>query len=92
MSGGTFSFHMEDSPKPEGVSEPNAIERLHTIDLVGCARCRGEGHARLTFRPLTHPVECENGERTHWAPCPTNGEPILMRILRARLLAETGGS
>jgi len=50
------------------------------IDLVGCARCDGEGHPGLTFRPLTFPLEQEGAEPlTHWASCPTNGEPILLK-------------
>lgn len=55
-----------------------------TIDLVGCARCHGEGHPELTFVPLTYPVEIPRGDMveytltfTHWAPCPNNGEPIM---------------
>lgn len=49
------------------------------ISIRGCARCDGEGHDDLLFFRLTHPVE-RDGEVlfTHWAPCPTNGEPILM--------------
>ena len=43
--------------------------------LVGCARC-GHNHLNLSFRPLLHPC----GNLTHWVPCPTNGEPILMQI------------
>lgn len=52
-----------------------------TIDLVGCARCHGDGHPNLTFQPLTFPIEMDSGEApmTHWAPCPTNGEPITLR-------------
>lgn len=50
------------------------------IDLNGCARCRGDGHEGLFFYELTYPVENENEEviATHWARCPTTGEPILM--------------
>ena len=50
-----------------------------TLDQHGCARCGGDGHPNMTFLPLTHPVEI-NAETifTHWALCPTNGEPILM--------------
>lgn len=51
------------------------------IDQKGCARCDGEGHRGMVFKRLTHPVE-RNGEitYTHWAPCPANGEPILLEI------------
>jgi hypothetical protein len=35
----------------------------------------------MTFMPLAHPVELDDGTAfTHWAPCPTNGEPILLLI------------
>jgi hypothetical protein len=54
-----------------------------TIDQKGCARCHGEGHPQLTFSKLTHPLVEESGlELTHWAPCPTNGEPILLAVVR----------
>lgn len=48
-------------------------------DLTGCARCHGEGHKDVHWRKLTFPyVEDSGTAMTHWAPCPTNGEPILM--------------
>jgi hypothetical protein len=48
-----------------------------TIDLNGCARCHGEGHPGLEFRKFTHPGDTGRGIIfTHWALCPTNGEPI----------------
>lgn len=47
--------------------------------LTGCARCGGE-HENIEFKPLTMPCEPDQDgtQITHWAPCPTNGEPILM--------------
>ncbi len=53
------------------------IEEAFTTDLVGCARCHGDGHPGIEFKLLTFPVEIESTTMTHWAPCPTNGEPIL---------------
>jgi hypothetical protein len=55
-------------------------EPLHIKGLTGCARCRGEGHVDLTFEPLAYPLDLNDGSRplTHWAPCPTNGQPILL--------------
>lgn len=48
-------------------------------DITGCARCHGDGHEQITFTPLTHPYVEDSGlVMTHWAPCPTNGEPILL--------------
>ncbi len=57
-----------------------------TVDLTGCARCHSDGHTALRFEALEHPVEMEDGEpnMTHWAPCPTNGQPILLTTLSAR--------
>jgi len=51
--------------------------------LEGCARCQGDGHEDMTFVPLTFPLEREGMVvGTHWAPCPTNGEPIIMVVLK----------
>jgi hypothetical protein len=53
------------------------------IDLMGCARCRGHGHSQLLFLKLGHPVVENDGTLlTHWALCPTTGEPILMAVSR----------
>lgn len=52
------------------------------IDQVGCARCEGDGHPGLGFSLLTHPVVVnEQVTFTYWAPCPTNGEPILLAVM-----------
>jgi hypothetical protein len=51
----------------------------YTTDLGGCARCEGDGHPGIVFTPLTHFISFEDGfVATHWAPCPTNGQPILI--------------
>lgn len=49
----------------------------HTIttDVGNCARCK-QDHQDLTFDPLSHPTDW-----THWSPCPTNGEPIMLQIV-----------
>ena len=60
----------------------------YTVDLVGCARCHGEGHRQLIFERLTYPIQAwdEQLKRvvqvTHWALCPTNDEPILMAFVK----------
>lgn len=72
------------------MAEPNL-----TRNIQHCARCH-QDHQQLTFRKLTNPVRIfedidkpKNSAFTrnpttqlysHWAPCPTNGEPILMRF------------
>lgn len=47
------------------------------LDVGNCARCR-ENHEGLVFRKLRRPV---SSEQTHWATCPTTGEPIILRIM-----------
>lgn len=57
------------------------VEVTITMNQVGCARCDGNGHANMTYRQLTHPVVLEGILRfTHWALCPTNGEPIMLLV------------
>ena len=47
-------------------------------NIVNCARCGGS-HAPIVFRRLRQPVVDNDGKQwTHWAGCPTNGEPLLM--------------
>lgn len=49
-----------------------------TQDQKGCARCDGDGHPNITYEPLRFPIKLADGfTATHWAPCPTNGQPIL---------------
>lgn len=57
----------------------NEHDQKITFDQIGCARCGGSGHPEITFVKLTHAMELDDGSRgTHWAPCPTNGEPIIL--------------
>ncbi len=51
-----------------------------TIDwLSHCSRC-GRDHANLRFVPFINPViDADGSVDTHWASCPTNGDPILLR-------------
>lgn len=52
------------------------------LNITGCARCHGDGHKGLVFERLLHPVEVDP-PLTHWATCPTTGEPILMAIVES---------
>lgn len=52
------------------------LDRL-TTDIEGCARCGGE-HNQLAFTPFRRPMD----EWTHWAMCPVNGEPIVLRMVK----------
>lgn len=47
-----------------------------TTNINNCARC-GENHTNLLFKKFTN--DC-NGF-THFAICPTNQEPILLKIV-----------
>lgn len=51
--------------------------------LQGCAAC-GMDHGEITFKKLSMPRDFEGKDGvitfTHWAPCPNNGEPILMML------------
>lgn len=55
-----------------GIIEEDSI-RIDTLD--NCARC-GENHLFLTFRKLKNKA----GKATHWCPCPTTHEPIMMHL------------
>lgn len=44
--------------------------------IINCSRC-GENHTNLTFEPFRRPP----GGFTHFAPCPTTHEPILMKVI-----------
>lgn len=56
------------------------IDEQFTTDLLrGCARCHKD-HENMVWRPLQYPIEDPDGTHwTHWAPCPTNDQPVLMR-------------
>jgi len=50
-------------------------------DIVCCARC-GENHNALEFFRLTIPMtDSDESLWTHWAPCPTNGQPVLLKLI-----------
>lgn len=52
-----------------------------SVNVGSCARC-GDDHPGLDFEKLIQPIrEGADDEMTHWAPCPTNGQPILMRLV-----------
>ena len=53
---------------------PNRL--IHHLDQ--CPRC-GELHENIVFEQLALPMEDPRGDFTHWAPCPTCAQPILLR-------------
>lgn len=56
-------------------------EKELTMNVEGCARCGGD-HQDVCFKPLTRHMATPEGVPigSHWAPCPENGEPILLTI------------
>lgn len=62
------------------MSQPSFV-----IDLKGCARCDADGHKDLKFTRFRLPVIVSGRAMvrySHWAICPTTGEPILYAVLR----------
>ena len=57
------------------------------VNMPDCARCGTGGHEGIMFRRFTNPI----GAFTHWALCPTNGEPILMAAQHVPLDDELDG-
>lgn len=55
-----------------------ALPDPHVVDVEVCARC-GDSHSRLEFHALERPMAPAETTVmwTHWAPCPTNGQPIM---------------
>lgn len=50
-------------------------------EIRGCARCGGNHDGPLEARELTRPFappEAFGVTWTHWLPCPTNGEPVMI--------------
>lgn len=50
------------------------------VSISNCARC-GEAHDELEARTFARPfapAEAAPITWTHWVPCPTNGDPILI--------------
>lgn len=66
----------------------------HTLSTVtttirNCARCNKD-HRDLLFTALTYPIEDTDGTLwSFWAKCPTNGEPILLKLSKFGFASET---
>jgi hypothetical protein len=56
---------------------------LDDVRINACSRC-GEDHEHVVAKPMARPFappEAGVLAWTHWAPCPTNGDPILLMVL-----------
>jgi hypothetical protein len=58
----------------DGLTVGTGADGSYSVAVSSCARCHGD-HESVQFVRLTYPTE-QSG-MTHWAKCPTNGEPIL---------------
>lgn len=76
------AFGLEPATEPALAVEGTLRDAwVPVAKLTGCARC-GEEHHELVFRPLVRAVERDGDViATHWAACPTSGDPILMITL-----------
>lgn len=55
--------------------------KIEITGIESCARCGGNHEQSVWFFKFTYPIQDSNGTLwTHWAVCPTNGEPILAKI------------
>lgn len=68
-----------------------ATDKLETkISFKNCARC-GQEHQALAIQKLAQPVFMDEPSKevlfNYWAPCPTNGDPVL--VLKTLELADT---
>ena len=52
----------------------------YVFNVRSCALC-GADHDNLTFKRMYVPVYTDAGVMTHWASCPTNGDPILFGVV-----------
>lgn len=69
-------------------------DTLHIRQIVGCARCGG-GHERVEARRMAQPFappEAGGLVWTHWVPCPTNGDPILIMVEEDAVTDERNGA
>jgi len=60
-----------------------------TCDVVACSRCGGD-HRAVRFEPMARPfapAEAAPIVWSHWAPCPTNGQPIMWAMKTTETLA-----
>jgi len=59
-------------------NEKVLINKVYSKAITNCARCGGN-HDLVTFLLLDRPCD----DWTHWGTCPTNGEPIMMKMKEA---------
>lgn len=55
-------------------------EPLPKPTIKDCPRCTVDHYSVIPWRRLTRPVKGPTYTYTHWAPCPTNHDPVLARL------------
>lgn len=63
---------MKEIPEPSS----GLVEDGEIVNVQKCARC-GDDHLAVVFQKMQQPMVDEHWTMTHWAACPTNGDPIL---------------
>lgn len=64
--------------RPANTDQDSKIE---VSGIESCARCGGNHEQSVWFFKFTYPIQDSDGTMwTHWAVCPTNGEPILAKM------------
>jgi hypothetical protein len=60
---------------------PESIRIVLESGLAQCSRCGQEHHqGQLEWRKFVMPVRVPDGQFEYWAACPTNGDPLLLRV------------
>lgn len=82
-------YSMEQKIRSYEAAEPGD-KVVKVLDIKSCARC-GEDHGTILFEKLTRPLDAGQHIFGWWAPCPVNGQPIVMQVTELRP-GPTGGS
>jgi hypothetical protein len=69
----------EEGSAEETMETPKENKSVKSIctTIENCARC-GKTHNSITFKPFTN--KSDEFKYSYWASCPSNGEPIMMRM------------
>lgn len=69
------------TPADDSAAVPSSFPKAPVSGVKGCARC-GDNHEGLAWKAFVHPVEVPELKWVWrwWAPCPVNGDPILLRV------------
>jgi hypothetical protein len=72
--------HFQRESVPKDAVQRNEKDTLKVTGIKNCARC-GHNHPEIEFFRLSRQ---EDDGCTHWAPCPHNSQPIMLKIIKDR--------